>query len=144
MLFTLFASKNKKLITKWSKDHQQMVILGHKVIAEYSKNNPKKAKKTLKILATLSIDHLMSEDIEIYKMLRQDKKLDPKTEKLANEFTKSFTGVKTKLMGFLSTYTRDEAVLDEEFFRTFNQLFGILAQRINFEERNLYTQLKNN
>ena len=144
MLFTLFTSKNKKLIKQWTKEHQQMVILGHKVIAEYAKNNPKKAKKSLKLLANLSINHLMSEDIEIYKMLHHSKEVHPKTEKLANEFTKSFKGVKTQLMGFLSTYTREEAILDEDFFKTFNQLFGILAQRIDFEEKNLYIQLKNN
>lgn len=144
MLFTFFASKNKKLIKKWTKEHQEMVILGHKVIAEYSKNNQDKAKKELKLLATLSIDHLMSEDIEIYKMLHTSKKLDPQTEKLANEFTHSFKGVKTQLMGFLSIYIRHDAILDENFFTTFNQLFGILAERIEFEEKNLYVQLKNN
>lgn len=144
MLFSLFASKNKKLIKKWTKEHQQMIILGHKVIAEYSKNNKKKAKKEFQTLATLSIDHLLSEDISIYKMLKNDKKLDPQTEKLANEFTKSFKGIKTQLMAFLSIYTRPEAELNEEFFNTFNQLFGIVAERIEFEEKNLYVQLKKN
>ena len=141
MFGSLFSSKNQKLVKKWEKEHEQIVVLAHKVIAEYSKNNPDGAKKELKILNDLAVDHLMDEDIQFYRLLKDQKRLDAKTEKLIHEFTKSFKGTKTALMGFLTKYSRPEAILDEEFFTSFNEIVGVLAKRITFEEENLYNKL---
>lgn len=44
-------------------------------------------------------------------------------------------------MNFLTQYTRDDAVLDDIFFKTFNELVAVLGQRIKFEEENLYSIL---
>ncbi len=141
MLGSLFSSKNKKLVKKWEKEHEKIVVLAHAVIAAYSKNDHDSAKKALKELNNLAVDHIMNEDIEFYRLLKDKKRVDEKTEKLVNEFTATFKGTKITLMNFLTQYSRPEATLDQEFFDTFNAIVGILGERIEFEEKNLYTKL---
>jgi len=141
MLSTLFLSKNQKLVKKWTKEHEQIVVLATKVIGEYSKNNHANAKSALKRLNILAVDHVMNEDIEFYKLLKDQKRLTNKNEVSIKDFTKSFKGTKMALMHFLSKYTRDDAVLDDAFLSNFNELVGVLGERIDFEENNLYSIL---
>jgi ubiquinone/menaquinone biosynthesis C-methylase UbiE len=137
----MFESKNKKLVKKWKKDHENLVIIGQKVIAEYVKNNESEARRQLKKFVDLSMDHLTSEDIEFYKMLNDSEKKDPRTEELIEEFQRTFKDTKTTLMKFLAKYVRPETPLDDEFFDTFQKIMEILAKRIKFEEDNLYFRL---
>lgn len=140
-MISLFLSKNQKLVKKWTNEHEQIVVLAHKVIGEYSKNNHKKAKKALAELNHLAVDHVMNEDIEFYKLLKDQKRLTVKSEIKINKFTKTFKGTKMALMNFLSYYTKPDVALDKEFFNSFNDIAGVLAERINFEEENLYSIL---
>ena len=142
MFGNLFSSKNQKLVKQWEKEHEQIVVLAHKVIAAYSKNDHKQAKKELKALNELAVDHVMNEDIEFYRLLKDQRRNDSKTEKMVKEFTKSFKGTKLALMNFLTKYSRPETVLDDEFFTAFNELVGILGERIAFEEENLYIKMR--
>jgi hypothetical protein len=144
MFGLFFSSKNQKLVKKWQKEHVRIVELAHKVIGEYSKNNHKAAKKALKELNTLAVDHVMDEDIEFYKLMRDEKRIDTKTEVLVDDFIKSFKQTKLALMSFLSHYSKDEVALDDEFFTKFNEIVEVLAERIEFEEKNLYSKLKEN
>ncbi len=137
----LFSSKNQKLVKKWHKEHEDIVVLAHKVIAAYSKNNHDDAKKELKALNILAVDHLMNEDIEFYRLLKDQKRLTGDTEVMVKEFTQTFKGTKIVLMNFLTKYSKPDTILDEKFFNTFNELVGILGERIAFEEENLYKQL---
>ena len=141
MLSTLFLSKNQKLVKKWTKEHEQIVVLATKVIGEYSKNNQKSAKSALKKLNILAVNHVMNEDIEFYKLLKDQKRLTKINESYIKDFTSSFKGTKMALMHFLSKYTRDDAVLDDIFLSNFNELVGVLGERITFEENNLYSIL---
>ena len=141
MFWSLFSSKNQKLVKKWVKEHEQIVVLAHKVIADYSNNNHAATKKDLVSLRELAVNHIMTEDLEFYKLLKDKKRFDSKTEKLIDEFTDTFRDTKLVLMDFLSKYTRTDAVLDDEFFKTFNEIVGVLAERIAFEEKTLYATL---
>jgi len=141
MISSLFLSKNQKLVKKWRKEHEQIVVLAHEVIGEYSKNNLLNAKNALKKLNMLAVDHVMNEDIEFYRLLKDQKRLTTKSESLVKEFTQTFKGTKMALMDFLTQYTREDAVLDDRFFKTFNDIVGILGERIAFEEENLYSLL---
>ncbi len=136
----IFESKNKKLVKKWKKEHENLIILGQKVIAEYVKNNESEAKRQLKKFVDQAMDHLTSEDIEFYRMLNDDD-TDPRTEELIDEFQRTFKDTKTTLMKFLAKYVRPEVPLDDEFFDTFQKIMEILAKRIKFEENNLYFRL---
>jgi len=141
MLTTLFLNKNQKLVKKWEKEHEQIVVLATEVIGEYSKHNHDNAKKALKKLNKLAVDHVMNEDIEFYRLLKDQKRLTVKSENLIREFTKTFKDTKMALMNFLTQYTREDVVLDDEFFKTFTDIVSVLGERIEFEEKNLYSLL---
>ena len=94
-------------------------------------------------LNNLAVNHIMNEDIEFYKLLKDQKRLTIKSERNIKEFTKTFKGTKLALMSFLSQYTKPDEVLDEVFFSNFNEIVGVLAERIGFEEENLYSILYN-
>lgn len=141
MFSSLFLSKNQKLVKTWKKDHQKIILLTHKVIAEYSKNNHKKAKKVLKSLNNLVIDHITDENIEFYKLQKDNNRISTKSKKHIEEFIETFKDTKLSLMNFLTKYTRDSVPLDDEFFNTLNVLAEVLVERIDFEEKNLYALL---
>ena len=141
MFFSLFASKNQKLVKQWLAEHKEIVTLAHKVIAAYSDNNQKAAKKELIKLNRIALRHLMTEDVELFTLLREEKRFDRDTEKLVHDFQETFRQTKLPLMDFLKKYSREETNLDDNFFQNFNELVTILAQRIEFEEKNLYNKL---
>jgi hypothetical protein len=141
MIKSLFPSKNKKLVARWKKEHEKMVELAHKIIAEYVKNNTKGAKKYLRALSAIAADHLADEEIEFYRILNDPERNDPHTREEIAEFKRSFQGVKPTLMKFLANYSRDDAELDDEFFDTFNSIIKVLADRIEFEETHLYFRM---
>ena len=140
MLTSLFQSKNQKLVKKWKTEHVKMVELAHKVLGEYGKGDHQKAKKYLKEFSKVGMDHIVSEDIEFFK-LERDPEIDERTQRMAEEFVKSFGDTKETLMKFLGKYTLDETPLDEAFFDTFNAIVKILGERIEYEEGNLYFRL---
>jgi len=140
-MLSIFDSKNKKMVRRWENEHVKLVELGQKVLADYVKNNESECKKTLKYFVDLAMDHLTSEDVEFFKMLRDEKRADENTEKLINEFQKSFKDTKTTLMKFLAKYVKPETSLDDEFFDTFSTIMDILGKRIEYEEGNLYFRM---
>jgi len=139
----IFLTKNQKLVKKWTKEHEKIVSLTNMVIAEYSKNNHKKAKKLLIELNSLVVDHVTDENIEFFKLQRDtENKLSNKNTLLMNEFVKTFADVKKDLMKFLTKYTKKDTPLDDTFFDTLNKLAEILLERIKYEESKLYNVLK--
>jgi len=141
MLSGLFQSKNQKMVRKWKTEHEKMVELAHKILGEYGKGEHAKAKKYLKDFSSIAMDHIVSEDVEFFKIVRDPDHPDLRTEKMIEEFKSSFGDVKETLMKFLGKYTLKETELDEEFFDTFNEIVKILAERIEYEESNLYFRL---
>ncbi len=137
----LFLSKNQKLVKQWKKEHEKIVVLANKVIAAYSTNNQKRAKELLKELNIIAVDHLMSEDIEFYRIQKDEKRVTPNNKEHINEFNDTFKNTKMSLMMFLTKYTKDDVELDEEFFKSFNKIVDILGRRIRYEEDNLYSIL---
>ena len=142
MFFDLFSSKNKKTVKRWMKEHEEIVTLAHKVIAAYSNNNHSLAKKELISLNSTAVNHLMNEDIELYKLLKKRNDIHHKTENDIKIFKENFMNTKINLMKFLTYYSKTETQLDDDFFDQFNSLVGILGERIDFEENNLYQKLE--
>jgi len=140
-LFGIFDSKNKKLVTHWEEDHVHIVESAHKIIALYNSHELVKAKKELLNLNHIVGQHLMNEDIELYKLLKDEKRQTSEIKKDADKFKESFRDTKKALMKFLNTYTKKEAILDETFFEEFMDIIDVVAARIEFEENNLYVHL---
>jgi len=141
MFTSLFSSKNKKLVKGWTKEHEKIVVLAHKIIAAYSGHDHAAVRKHLLELNKVAVVHLMTEDIEFYRLLKDHKRTNDEIEKLINEFTRSFRETKGVLRDFLLKYTAPDAIYDDEFFKTFNVIVEVLADRIAFEEKNLYLAL---
>jgi len=139
MVMSIFATKNQKLVKKWEKEHVHIVKLAMKLIEQYNNGNKSEAKKTLKKLTDLVIDHVMDEDLVFYRMLKKEKCLDVNTKIMVNDFTASFKSTKILLMNFLYDYANSPRELDDNFFKVFNDIVGAVAKRIEFEEKNLYT-----
>jgi len=141
LLSSLFLSKNQKLVKKWTKEHEKIVLLIHNVLAEYSKNNHKNAKKELILLNHLVIDHVTEENIEFYKLLKDKNWISMKNRKYTEEFVATFKDMRLDLMKFLTHYTKKKTPLDDKFFDSLNEISEILRERIDFEEENLYALL---
>jgi len=141
MFLSLFLTKNQKLVKKWTHEHEKIVFLVNKVIAEYSKNKHKKAKKLLVELNNLTVDHITDENIEFYKLLKDEERLSQQNKEYTEEFIDTFADIKKDLMKFLTKYTRKETELDDEFFETLTAISDILLERIKYEEVKLYSIL---
>ncbi len=141
MFSSLFLTKNQKMVRKWTKEHEKIVVLVHNVIAEYSKNNHKKAKKILINLNNIVIDHITDENIEFYRLIKDGNRLSYENQKNTEEFLETFKDTKQTLMVFLTKYTRKSVELDDEFFETLTTLADILMERIKYEESKLYSSL---
>ena len=142
MFFSFFSSKNQKLVKQWSKEHKQIVKIATNIITAYSNNKLTTAKKELKELRMVTLNHLMTEDVEFSRMEKDTKNLDKDTVKFITEFKHSFYDTKSVLRHFLKNYAHDDTVLDDKFFEVFNGLVAVLAKRIEFEENNLYNKLE--
>ncbi|EQB39295.1 hypothetical protein M947_07500 [Sulfurimonas hongkongensis] len=142
MFFSFFSSKNQKLVKKWKSEHEEMVISAHKIIAAYSLDDKDSVRKELITLRKLALEHLMLEDIELFKLLREDKDLEENTEEKIREFRDTFRDTKSSLLDFLREYTQEDAQLDKRFFDIFSNIVSVLSKRIDFEENNLYISLE--
>ncbi len=141
MFSGVLKSKSQKLVKKWKAEHVKMVELAHMILGEYAKGNQLKAKQYLRDFSKIGVDHIVSEDIEFFKLLRDPAHSDVRTERMVEEFVSSFGDTKETLMKFLAKYTPPEANLDDAFFETFSAIVKILGERIEYEESNLYLHL---
>lgn len=140
-MLDLFASKNQKLVKRWKKEHEQLIVLANKVLGAYVKGDESEAKRQLKKFVDLAMEHLSDEDIELYKILHNPEQRDEGMEKYIDQYYRTFKDTKSTLMRFLAKYVRPETPLDDEFFDTFEKIAQILRDRIDFEEHNLYFRL---
>ena len=113
----------------------------HKVLAEYSKNNHKGAKKVLIELNNIVVDHVTDENIEFFKLVKDKEHVSLKNREATEEFVSTFKETRLDLMKFLTHYTKKKTVLDDDFFNTLNEIADVLSERIKFEEENLYALL---
>jgi hypothetical protein len=144
MFGSLFESKNQKLVHKWKKEHKEIVVLATRVIEAYEQNDHDKAKQALKALNTLAVDHVMDEDLKFFNLMKEESdKIDKHTQRMVEDFVQGFKHTKVSLMNFLAKYANSDVPLDGKFYITFKELVDILAQRISFEESNLYSKLDN-
>ena len=142
MVFSLFASENKKLVKKWKKEHQELLEISSKVIEKYEKNDLKATKKLVVELEKKVLKHIMIEDIELHNIEICEKRGTDQVKKSIHKFHKTFHEFKMILMDFLTKYSKKEEELDEEFIESFKALAQILIQRIEDEENGLFALLE--
>jgi hypothetical protein len=141
MLFDLFLTKNQKLVKRWKREHEEIIALSHSVIAAYVKNDHLAVREKLRALGHIAADHLTSEDMEFYKLMKDPERNDAVTKQQITEFQESFKDIMEWLMKFLAKYGKEDEVLDEAFFDTFSRVLEMLEERIEFEESQLYFRM---
>ena len=144
MFFSFFSSKNQKLVKEWVGEHKEIVVLAGKIIDDFDTGDIPATKKDLQKLHKVAINHIMTEDIELFTLLNEEKRFDEDTKVLVDNFSRSFIDTKLALIDFLTKYTKEDVELDEKFIRSFKELVGVLAERIEFEEKNLYSKMDAN
>jgi hemerythrin len=141
MFDSLFASKNKKLVLKLQKEHKHLVELVGVLLQAYEQNDKKRLHKYLVELKNVALTHLMTEDVEFYRLVKDSKRSTKEIEKLVHEFETSFGAIKLALIDFLDRYTAEDALYDQEFIEKFKMIVNVLQGRIEFEETHLYEAL---
>jgi len=141
-MFGLFLSKNQKRVKKWQKEHRQILDLVHEVNSAYLDADTVKLKKALSRLERVTVAHLMDEDVALYHLMKDEKRIDKETEAMVVEFIQSFKKTKQGLIAFLDHAVKGKLPLDDHFFATFKETMRVVLKRIDFEEKNLYEKLK--
>jgi len=141
--FNLFSSSHgsgfdydKNLIKGFKKEHKKLVSTLTKIINE---KNEKKIKKLFIIFRTDLLGHLLSEDVRLYKYLREHYKNNQNTLTLILEYEESIKGIQKVVLSFINFYMQPNARFDNIFKTKLNDIVGALLSRIETEENNLYT-----
>jgi hypothetical protein len=82
MLLSIFSSKNQKLVKGWVKEHQKIVNLAYEIIATHSRGDLVATKKALLALNKVAVMHLMMENVEFYRLLKDEKRADEEIKNL--------------------------------------------------------------
>jgi len=138
MFETLFMSKNQKLVKVWKDEHKVIAELAGKILESYENNDIKGTKKYLNALEHVTVGHLMTEDVAFYDLLKHPEDLNNRTIDNIKDFRNTFQGTKSALMKFIAKHAAPQTVLDDEFAEAFKGLVGVVVDRINYEEKNLY------
>lgn len=134
-----FSSKNKKLVKKWQAEHEKIAGKAVRVLELCNKNDMKTAKKEFQSLNDIATEHLVEEDAELYKVAAANNTIQKDTQK----FKESFLEVKFTLIKFLNHYSNPDVPLDKEFETQLRGILGVLGERIDWEENNLYKKIAN-
>ncbi len=134
---------NKGKVKKWEGEHKALAKEAMEVVKYYDNNDTLKAKKHLVKLQNLALNHLMDEDVTFFELFKKadDSETDKKIMASIKEFRSTFIDTKKALIHFFIHYTDKNTVLDEHFKEQLDGIIGALVQRIEFEEKNLYTMI---
>jgi len=130
---------DKKLISKFHKDHQKLVELIKTTHEAIETGNIKKSKKYLIKLRVAILEHFMEEDIKLYLYLKKYYKEDINTLRTVEMFEETIKDTQRDVLSFLSKYSKEEVELDAEFKEKFLVIVQKLSARIKTEESKLYT-----
>lgn len=146
MLFSWFNDKHgsrfrydKSLIKEYKKDHQKLVKILAKVRSE---TKPESIKKNLDIFKVEILGHLLSEDVRLYKYLKDYYKNDEDTLSLILEYEKSIKEIQKVVINFLDTYTSKSVKFDDIFKTELEGIISALLARVETEEKTLYSLYK--
>jgi len=136
-------SHNSKKVRRWQAEHKALATHAVKTVEYYENNELKKAKKQLRKLQSVALNHLMDEDVTFSELFKKAEKssVDQSIVEAMKEFRKSFIDTKKVLIHFFIHYTDPNVELDETFIEKLKGIIDALVQRIEFEEKNLYIMI---
>ncbi len=132
-------SYDKSLISGYKKDHQKLVKLLTCVVNEEKSNN---IRKFLSEFRTELLGHLLSEDVRLYRHLREYYKNDKSTLELILEYEKSIKEIQKEVLSFIDFYLSPKKIFDKTFDAKLADIVSALLTRISTEESSLYMLYK--
>ena len=134
---------NKRKVKKWEGEHKALAQTAMTVVKHYDNNDMAKSKKHLVKLQNLALNHLMDEDVTFFELFKKADGSDVDKEIMVSikEFRSTFIDTKKVLIHFFIHYTDKNTVLDAHFKEQLDGIIGALVERIEFEEKNLYTMI---
>ena len=136
------SESNKRLVIQWKKDHQEITALAGRIIQAYEENKLDILKEEITKLNDLTVSHLLAEDMAFYQFLMLEDTLDLELKKLIEDFIETFEETKITLIVFLTKYTLNDAIYNNEFIDNFLVIVDTLSKRISYEENTLYRALQ--
>ncbi len=152
-MFGLFFRKESDLthhakdVKRWRKEHEALKKQAGKIAEDYAAGKLEKAREDLKKLETLALQHLMSEDVRFYEMKKaveaehEDTPENHAVLAAMKEFERSFRSVKPVLIEFFAHYKKPDVPLDKHFEADFANIVDAVVNRIDFEEKTLYSMM---
>jgi len=129
-------SYDKNLIKEFKKDHKKLVKILTKIVHEKDATT---IKQLFIVFRTEILGHLLSEDIRLYKYLREYYKNNQNTLKLILEYEQSIKDIQKAVLNFIEFYTKNNVKFDDLFKTKLNSIIEALLSRIETEEKNLYS-----
>ena len=136
------SESNKALVVQWKIQHREIAASAGKILKAYEANELNILRKEIENLNNLTVEHLMSEDMEFYKFSMLEDSLDDEMKGFIEDFVETFEETKIALMDFLTKHTLADAVYDQDFIDNFKTIVGVLSERIAYEEKTLYKTLQ--
>jgi len=134
-------SYNPELIKRLVSEHQYLLGIYTAIISASESRDYELLKEKLNDFGINLKAHLLTEHIELYIYLEYILSSDQKTFRYMHELRMEMDEISSEVIGFLHTY-RSNPVNDqnvEKFQKQFEKIGHILSERIQREEKTLYT-----
>lgn len=131
-----------KVVQQWEDEHKRLVVLGTRVLKLYEEGDTEKTREALREFAQAAREHFKSEFIQLTALFNSHEFTDRETKEAIRRFKTTFQETQKTLLKFLAIHCRPGHPLDRQFITTFSTIMGLLGERVQFEESDLYRRLK--
>ncbi len=125
------------LIEKFKKEHSE-IIEALKEVEELGIHTKEGHAKLMSLTVTL-LKHLRNEDKLFYPVLRKASEHNKKLKEILSLFVNGLGATYVEMLNFMAKYYKG-VVIDINFQRDYERLFGALSKRIEYEENILYDE----
>ena len=87
------------------------------------------------------LDHLWNEDERLYPVLRRASEHNKTLKEILSFFVNGLSAIHEEMLIFMTKYAKG-VVIDSNFQRDYERLFGALGKRIEYEEEILFLEYK--
>ncbi len=125
------------LIEKFKKEHSE-IIETLKEVEELGVRT-KEGHAKLMFLTMDLLNHLWNEDECLYPVLRKTSENNKKLKEILSFFVNGLGAIHEEMLNFMVEYSKG-VVIEINFQRDYERLFGALSKRIEYEENILYDE----
>ncbi len=124
------------LIEEFKKEHSEIIEAFNEV--EELGILTKEGQTKFMFLAVNLLKHLWNEDEQLYPVLREAAEHNKRLKEVLSFFVNGLGTIHEEMLKFIIKYSK--GVIDSNFQREYERLFGALSKRIEYEENILYEE----